>query len=253
EDAAGQKSDFTLPYSFNYDGTAPNKPGLPNIIDGIGDSQGKVAQGSTIDDARPVMTGQAESGDSVVEIFDAGQSIGFATVNADGSWSYTLNLKQGSHSITVQETDKAGNKSVKSDALNFTVDTSKVNLTVDYLEDNFGNADGKTVQISNGGLTNDKTPVLVGTATPGSVIEILEGGIPLSVANPPVADATGRWTFSIPTNFLTDGTHTYQIKTTSKSGNITETQFSVTVDTSAPDSGKIESIEDTVPPSLGFL
>ncbi|MFC0181031.1 Ig-like domain-containing protein, partial [Thorsellia kenyensis] len=169
EDAAGQKSDFTLPYAFNYDGTAPNKPGLPNITDGIGDTQGKVAQGSTIDDAKPVVTGKAESGDSVVEIFDGTTSLGFATVNANGDWSFTLNLTQGSHSITVQETDKAGNKSLPSDALNFSVDNSKVELTVDYLEDNFGNENNATVQIKNNGLTNDKTPVLVGTATPGSV------------------------------------------------------------------------------------
>ncbi|MFC0178877.1 Ig-like domain-containing protein, partial [Thorsellia kenyensis] len=122
---------------------------------------------------------------------------------------------------------------------------------VDYLEDNFGNENNATVQIKNNGLTNDKTPVLVGTATPGSVIEILENGIPLSGVNPPVADATGRWTFNIPSAFFGDGKHTYEIRTTSKSGNIVKAYFNVDVDTNAPSVGSIDSVEDTVPPQLG--
>ncbi|WP_093320565.1 Ig-like domain-containing protein [Thorsellia anophelis] len=253
KDAADQSSDPTGEYLFNYDGTAPNKPALPTITDSVGDKVGVVENNSTIDDVSPVITGKAESGDSVVTIFDNNLKIGTATVNSDGTWSFTLSLSQGPHSITVQEKDKAGNNSAKSDPLNFNVDSSKVNLTVDYLEDNFGNDNNATQQIKNNGLTNDKTPVLVGTATPGSVIEIWEGNELLSAGNAPVADITGKWTFAIPSQYVTDGKHNYEVRTISKSGNENKYPFEIEYDVTAPSKGTIDSVEDSVAPLKGFI
>ncbi|MFC0179585.1 Ig-like domain-containing protein, partial [Thorsellia kenyensis] len=123
KDAAGQDSEPTGDYIFNFDGSAPSKPLMPSLTDSVGDKQGPVQGGGIIDDETPVLRGQAESGDSVVTIYNNGVKVGLATVNADGSWSYTLSLKQGPQNITVTETDKAGNTSEPSDNFNFVVDS----------------------------------------------------------------------------------------------------------------------------------
>ncbi|MFC0181034.1 Ig-like domain-containing protein, partial [Thorsellia kenyensis] len=120
---------------------------------------------------------------------------------------------------------------------------------MNYLEDNKGNT---PTQIAKGGLTNDDTPLLVGTATPGAVIELYEDGKLLSIGNVK-ADNTGKWSFIIPSQYVTDGVHNFEVRTKSQSGNVVKAPFDITFDLTAPNVGVIESVEDTVSPKLGFI
>jgi hypothetical protein len=58
-----------------------------SVIDSVGAKTGVVADGSTIDDASPIINGKGEAG-ATVSIFDKGVLLGTAVVGADGKWSF---------------------------------------------------------------------------------------------------------------------------------------------------------------------
>ncbi|OKP62966.1 hypothetical protein BTE77_35755, partial [Ensifer adhaerens] len=109
-------------------GGGPNRkpPAKPAFVgeDDQGATQGMIATGGLTDDAKPEFSGKGEPG-NVITITDNGIVLGMTTVDASGNWSFTPPdaLEDGGHSVTVTETDKAGNATT-SDPLDFTVDTA---------------------------------------------------------------------------------------------------------------------------------
>jgi uncharacterized repeat protein (TIGR01451 family) len=83
------------------------------------------ADGSTINNPTPPVTGTGEPG-ATVTVTDGGTPLCAATVQADGSWSCTPStpIDDGSHTITATQTDPAGNSSPPSDPITVTVDTT---------------------------------------------------------------------------------------------------------------------------------
>ncbi|MGK3135834.1 Ig-like domain-containing protein, partial [Pantoea trifolii] len=69
-----------------------------------------------------------------------------------------------------------------------------------------------------GAKTDDKTPVLSGSAEPGSIVRLYDGSNEIGSAK---ADQNGRWEI-IPNNELPDGTHSFTVTSTDRTGHISK-------------------------------
>lgn len=80
------------------------KPQVDSAFDNAGAWTGSVTSGATIDDNRPVFSGQAEP-DAAVLVYDNGLFIGAAHVGNDGQWTFQPSefraLRPGEHTFTV--------------------------------------------------------------------------------------------------------------------------------------------------------
>ena len=103
--------------------------------------------------------------------------VGTTTVLPNGTWSVTPNgpLPDGTHSITVTETDAAGNLSATSEPVIFTVDTTPPS------------APGNLVVSNDGGTIS-------GIAEAGSTVTIREGNVTLGTV---VADSEGNFSLTL--------------------------------------------------------
>ncbi len=115
-DANGSGVDDTV--TFDVDTIAPAAPVITTPTDG-----------STTNDATPLITGTGEAG-ATVEVKVDGTVIGTTTVDGTGNWSLTPTkpLAQGPHTVTAIQTDEAGNSSDSANAT-FTVDTTSTGGT----------------------------------------------------------------------------------------------------------------------------
>ena len=238
-DGAGQSSTETGAYAIVLDTTAPARPGVPTANDDQGAVQGPVANGGTTDDSTPTLSGSGTPGDTV-KVFDNGVLLGSASVQANGSWTFTptAQLAGGAHAITTTATDAAGNTSAASDPLNFTVDTSNVNVSVSKATDNAGSRQG---DLANGASTDDTTPTLVGTAAAGATVTVKEGATTLGTAT---ADASGAWSFTLPQQ--AQGQHNYTVEARNAAGTTGSTLFALTIDTTPPAVPGIGGVSDDV-------
>ncbi|KNH24363.1 hypothetical protein, partial [Pantoea vagans] len=85
-------------WSFTVDTTAPDTDAFTDssmtLTDDVGPVRGEIADGATTDDARPTYSGSVSTagiaqGVVSVNIYDNGELIGSAAVDADGKWSWT--------------------------------------------------------------------------------------------------------------------------------------------------------------------
>ncbi len=92
------------------------------LVDGIPPNAPQI---TPADITNGVIEGTAEPG-STVEVFRDGNSIGTATADAQGNWTFTPEtlLPEGEYNFTATATDAAGNVSVASTRVTLTVDTS---------------------------------------------------------------------------------------------------------------------------------
>ena len=87
-----------------------------------------------------------------------------------------------------------------------------------------------TGRLANDGITNNRTPVLMGTAPPYSTADIYNGTIKIGST---IADASGNWQFAV-TNALGDGAHSISVRTTQGGVTVSSPAAVVTVDATAP-------------------
>jgi VCBS repeat-containing protein len=213
------------------DTTVPDAPDILIVNDDVGGKAGPLENGQRTDDARPTLSGIGEPG-STITLYDNGQKIGTAQVDAKGSWSFTptTDLANGSHTITTTATDAAGNTSPASGAFNFIVDTTAPGAPViTSAVDDVGPVTGT---ISSGGSTNDQRPQISGTAEAGSTITIYDGSIAIGTA---VAGSNGAWTFT-PSVDLSEGNHSITVTATDVAGNTSTPSpaFTLNVDLTPP-------------------
>ncbi|OQP29525.1 Ig-like domain-containing protein, partial [Pantoea latae] len=135
-------------------------------------------------------------------------------------------------------TDAAGNET-RGESASFTVDSSSVALTIDQANDNVGSITGP---VANGGLTDDATPELQGTTSPGAMVTVRDAAG--TVLGSSTADAQGIWTFQLAE--LADGEHSFTAEVTSAAGNRSEASFTLNVDATAPAKPVITSMLDDV-------
>ena len=142
-----------------------------------------------------------------------------ATTVADpaGNWTFAPGaLGDGPHTVTVSETDAAGNTG--SASLAFTLDTTAPAVTVTLVNDTGASSADR--------ITSDDT--LSGTGDPNAVVQLTVDG----VAATTVADPFGNWTFA-PAG-LGDGPHAVTTSETDAAGNTGSVSLAFTLDTTAP-------------------
>ncbi|WP_163641621.1 Ig-like domain-containing protein [Pantoea agglomerans] len=210
----GSRPDITPPDNINSGIVSDSV----TLTDDVGAITGEIASGSVTDDARPTLSGDATADIDHVNIYDNGELVGSAAVDADGKWSWTpeQDMADGtSHDLTVAAVDAAGVSSAETGAFNVVLDTVAPEAAVAALMDAQGEVQG---EVASGGVTDDRAPVLKGTAEAGATVTVyLDDSI--TPAGSTVADADGNWTLSLGT--LTDRDYSWQVKVTDAAGNET--------------------------------
>ncbi|MEC5518630.1 Ig-like domain-containing protein [Enterobacter hormaechei] len=175
-DVAGNTGPASPVFTVTVDVTAPQTPSGFIINDDTGVLKGAIGAGQFTDASEPRLTGRGEPG-STITVYDNGVVIGTTTVLPNGTWSITPTspLAEGAHSITLRETDAAGNQSGLSQPINFTVDLTPPDMPVATL--------------------NSAGTQITGTAEPGSKIVITNNaGLQIGTAT---ADSNGNYVVNL--------------------------------------------------------
>jgi hypothetical protein len=231
QDAAGLRSPVSLPFPLDISiGGVPSAPAITGVYDDVLNDIGNIAPGGVTNDLRPTIQGTAPAGQLVTVSID-GTVSGSVVAAADGSWSYTPNvdLAQGVHDITAQAVDANGQPGPSTGTYPITVDSIAPNPATLVITDDEGPIRG--VIDNSTGTTDDSTPVISGTAEPGSVVTIHDNGV--AIGSVAVA-ADGSWSHT-PAPALVDGAHAITVTVTDKAGNVSTTTPATNfiVDTSA--------------------
>ncbi|MGC0911655.1 Ig-like domain-containing protein, partial [Pantoea agglomerans] len=237
--AAGVSSAETGAFNVVLDTVAP-EAAVAALMDAQGEVQGEVASGGVTDDRAPVLKGTAEAGATVTVYLDNSSTPAGSTVaDWDGNWTLALGtLTDGEHSWQVKVTDAAGNET-RGERATFMLDSSSVELSIDQANDDAGSITGAVL---NGGLTDDSTPELQGTAAAGAVVTISDKSG--AVLGSSTANSSGVWTFAVAE--LADGEHVFTASVTNAAGNSSEAKFTLNVDTTPPEPVIIQSLQDDV-------
>ncbi|WP_240915836.1 Ig-like domain-containing protein, partial [Metapseudomonas otitidis] len=216
QDPAGNQSEPSDEWVITVDTQAPEAPAIGSVIDDVGTKTGELVSGETTDDSQPTINGTAEAG-AIVELFDNGVKIGQTQANEQGEWSYTPEkpLASGSHAITVQATDAAGNVSAQSPAFDFVLlaPNAPVPPAINSVIDDVGTIQGP---LQKNDATDDARPTLNGSAAPGVVISVYSNGVPLGTTT---SDAQGQWSFT-PGKDLPEGLNNLSVTATDLAGNV---------------------------------
>ncbi|MGL5997674.1 MAG: Ig-like domain-containing protein, partial [Pseudomonas proteolytica] len=226
------------------DTEVPIAPTIDSVFDDQGSSTGNINPGDTTDDAQPDIGGTAEPGSTVV-IYDNGLEIGRVPVGADGSWTYTPvpPLRNGSHNLTAEAVDAAGNTSAPSNAVDFELVTGgtppapSIIGVEDDVADNIGN-------IMPGESTNDTEPAVSGTAEPFSIVTLFANGMNVGSVQ---ANALGVWEIT-PNPALLPGLNNLTATATNVAGNVSAPtgEYPITVDITPPVAADASQLEDNV-------
>ena len=250
KDAAGNISDETE-YSVNLDFTPPSQPKITEIRSTIPPKPGSIAENGTTNDSAPFITGEAEKNSQVL-IYIKGQTepIGIVKVDSQGKWSFRVpGLDQGTYQFQVYAVDQAGNRSPIPTTRTVTVMTSYPDSpTITGVYDDHT---GSEVLIESNKYTTDRTPVLHGTAKPGSVIYIYDGSTLIGTTTAG-NDSNGSWTFKVPANNpLEDNqTHTFTARVVDSSDQESNPSkpWVINVDHTPPEAPTFTTGRDTAAP-----
>jgi len=190
-DKAGNSSGQAEALSFVVD-TDNGTVSITHVIDNVGIIQGDITPNGVTDDKRPVIEGKGKAG-ATITVFDGATELGSATVKADGNWSFTptIDLVDGAHSIKAVSKDLAGNIS-ETTPFNFSVDTHGPDSTTtqliidDITPDNVINLDeSKGIVFVNGKAT--------GEVTVNDVVSFTLNGHDYSAK----VDTQGKWSVAV--------------------------------------------------------
>ncbi|EDS2272155.1 BapA prefix-like domain-containing protein [Salmonella enterica] len=236
--------------------TAPDKPIITQVLDDVESFTGPLVNGQTTNDNRPTLSGTAEAG-ARVEIFDNGVSLGLATLQPNGGWTFTpsQNLGEGAHRLTVIATDAkgnaspAGNESPESISFTLRIDTQAPDAP-QIVSAAITGGEGE-VLLANGSITNQRMPTLSGTGEPGAIITLYNNGVELATVQ---VNPQGSWTYPLTRN-LSEGLNILTATATDAAGNSSPTSgvFSVTLDTQPPAQPDAPLISDNVAPVIGNI
>ncbi|ENG0937750.1 BapA prefix-like domain-containing protein [Salmonella enterica] len=222
--------------------TAPDKPIITQVLDDVESVTGPLVNGQTTNDSRPTLSGTAEAG-ARVEVFDNGVSLGLATLQPNGGWTFTpsQNLEEGAHQLTVIATDAKGNASPAA-SFDLVVDTqSPQQPVITFITDD---APGILGSVAHLGLTNDSTPTINGTGEPGSTVHLYQNGARIADI---IVGNSGVWSYAYTTTSpLADDTYTFTVTASDSNGNTTpfSAGFTITIDTQAPAAPGVIGVAD---------
>ncbi|WP_236215126.1 Ig-like domain-containing protein [Metapseudomonas otitidis] len=244
-DPAGNASLPSADHVFTVDTVAPTRPVITRVFDDQGDVTGPLNPGDTTDDSRPLISGTAEANTTLV-VFDNGVEIGRTLVDTNGQWTFepSLPMPLGSHNLSAQSINAAGNTSLPSNAFAFTLASSSrpSSPTIESVYDDQGSIIGN---VPRGGVTDDARPLVQGSAGAGLTVMVLANG---KVIGSTVAGSDGKWSFE-PGTDLADGLQNITAKAVSATGNLSldSARYPIQVDTQAPASAKQKLMDDVGP------
>jgi len=245
----GQTSGQSPGATVNIDLTPPAAPAFGTVVDDVGTVTGAVVSGRPTNDNQPTLNGTATPGD-VINIWSGDTLLGSVPVSTTGAWSFTLPqaLGDGTYTLLLTATDPAGNESLPSAPFSLVVDTVSAAPVITGANDDVGPVTGNVVS---GGVTNDNTPTLSGSAEAGSSVAIYEGTKLLGTV---VANASGIWSFT-PTVVLAEGEHSFTAIATDTAGNVSPASgaYTLTVDMTPPATPVLVSVNDDVAGNTGLL
>ncbi|MDF7652135.1 Ig-like domain-containing protein, partial [Erwiniaceae bacterium L1_54_3] len=227
-DGAGNVSDPTPAFDLTVDAGLPPATSSLEVTDDTGSTLVQLENGAYTHDNSPTLSGLAGPNDTIT-LYNGDVVIGFATADANGQWEFdTSDLPDGTYAFRAVATDADGNDTASA-TITIIIDTAAPPAADGLQLSN--DQSGTPVPVAEGGATNDKTPVLSGTAEPGSVVTILDGTTVLGTAT---VGSDGTWSFTTPA--LTDGAHSLTTTVTDAAGNTSGSSnpFNFTVDTQAP-------------------
>ncbi|MEG4663197.1 Ig-like domain-containing protein [Enterobacter cloacae] len=250
KDPDGNASPPSDPIVIVVDTVAPKAPTIEHIMDKVGKTTGEIHDDAYTDDPQPEMSGTGEAG-ATVAIYDNGKKIGETTVNEDGRWYFkpSENLTDGSHSITVSQTDKAGNVSEPSDERDFIVLTEPPGKAeTPEVIDNTGPVTGP---LKPGDVTDDSQPSFSGEGTPGNTIIIKDNDKEIGSV---IVDDEGKWSFT-PKDELAEGEHNVVVVEEDPLGNEGDPSdpIQIIVDTTPPAKPDMADAQDNTGPITGQL
>lgn len=239
-DPAGNVSQPSNAITLNIDTTPSAPPVIIAANDNVGDVMGDLAPNAVTDDTTPTIRGTGIDGD-IITLYNGGTVIGTATV-AGGTWSITPGtaLANGNYTLSATATDPAGNVSNNSNSISFTVNSTKLTLPqVTDIQDNVGVFTGS---LTSGSVTDDTTPTISGTGTPGSTVLIYDGNNPIAIATATVA-ANGIWSVDVPLS--PNVTHTLTFGAVDNAGNslAADNPLTLFVDTLPPATPTVTNVD----------
>jgi hypothetical protein len=182
------------------------------IINGITPDTGSSSNDGVTNTNKISLLGSAPSGDTVT-VYCGGQLVSTTTANAQDSWTYdctSMKLAQGTYFFTASTTDVNGNVSPLSTPYQVTIDKGQPSTPV---------IGGLAPYLSNlgswGELTDDATPTVFGTATPGTSVTVSNWGQVLGAVT---SDRDGNWNFTAPQT-VGLGFSSITVSATSRAGN----------------------------------
>ncbi|MEA0022848.1 Ig-like domain-containing protein [Escherichia coli] len=171
-------------------------------------------------DSQPVFTGKTAPLAEV--LLTIGGSTYTTTAGVDGSWNITVSnpLPEGSNTYTVSASTSSGVTGILQGGLIIDTQAQEITVALDNISDTGAKGDF---------ITQVQTPTLTGTAEAEATLVLEIGGHRYTFD----ADASGRWSFTLP-DALGEGEHHYTLTSTDKAGNSTVTQGELTVDMTGP-------------------
>ncbi len=248
-DGAGNKSGFSLAYNVTID-TQGLVPSITGVADNVTPLTGNVANGGFTNDTVLVITGTAEAGSTVELYNDIGGPpvlLGSATLTGT-AWTFTTGtLAEGVYNFKAKIVDVAGNESALSPAYSVTVDLTAPSRPI--ITAIVSDVPLYTGTVPNGGVTNDTSLLIQGTAEAGATVSVFNGATLLGTTT---AAGNGSWAFT--TGVLAPGNYSFRTTATDAAGNVSSESlpaYEVTVDTVAPGIPTIATVASdagTIPP-----
>ncbi len=201
-DAAGNAGGAGLTPSLHFDTRAPDAPSTPRL-DAASDTGSHADDGITAN-TTPTFSGTAEAG-ATVTLYEGTTVLG-STVATSGVWSIaSIQLGEGSHTISAQATDAAGNVGAMSSGLTLQIDTSAPTTTIGDLRFS-ADAGASSTDFVTGTAAQAITGSLSAALAAGERVEVsLDNG-----AHWHTATVTGTtWSFDAT---LAHGAHTLQAR-----------------------------------------
>jgi hypothetical protein len=196
-------------------------PSTPDAPDLVADSDSGLSDSDNLtNDTSPSLSGSCLS-NTVVAIY-VDDTLATQQACDNGTYSVTLSgIADGVHAVTVEVSDKAGNKSSMSNALTITIDTTA--------------SDPVITTPTNNGIVSDDTPLIGGTGETGGRVTLLRGQSQIACTEDPIIVSGSSWSCT-PTQPMPDGQYVVTARQTDIAGNISgNVTVTFTISATAPD------------------